>query len=113
MSNTRHSRDQPQRFQLPLHLRAAIDSLVSANPLREFAERLLQPAPGLEAEKLARQADIGEAVADVAGTRLTQDVRLDRSLVHGLGQKSCDLCDAASFAAADVDCLPAGFGLFQ
>src|SRR6185437_10513494 len=79
----------------------------------EFVERILQAMDRLEAEEFARLADIGEAVADVAGTRLAEDLRFERWHTHRLSEKAGHVLDRIGVAAADIDDVVGSARLLQ
>ena len=95
------------------HFRAAIDGTGHAHPFHEGTEGVFQLVLGLKAEQVAGLGDIGKAVADVAGTGLVHDFRLDLRHTHGVREKVCDLLHRIGLSAADIDDMAVGARLLQ
>jgi len=70
-------------------------------PLRQLGEGLVAVGLRLEVEQLARERDVGEAVADVAGAVRAGDLGGD-VLAENVCEGSCDLEDGGAPAARDA-----------
>src|SRR5690606_23850295 len=86
----------------------AVLGLLALDPAGELYETFAEARLRNEAQLLADLRDVGEAVADVAGTRLARDLRLDLAAAHSGRQQLRDVLNRAVLAAADVEDVPGG-----
>src|SRR3954447_24427981 len=82
---------------------AAIDRALAPQPLGQLLNALLERDPRFEAQHLAGDRDVGEAVADVAEPVLAADGGPDVALAQRRAEPVRDLANAQRVTAADVD----------
>ena len=86
---------------------------LGADPVGEFAHGVFEEVRGLEAEQGAGLGDVGEAVADVALARLAEQLRAQMRDLHGAGEDVGDVGHRVGVAAADIDDVAGGVGMFH
>src|SRR5690349_21228409 len=90
-----------------------IDGILPRDPFRKVAETFLERALRPESEPILGKGDIGEAVADVPGSRLTDDLRRQIFEIHRVREQPGDLVDRTIATAADIEDTARRHRMFQ
>src|SRR5437764_276353 len=94
---------QPPLDEFFLSLRGAVQGDLPLQPIGQFGQTILEGDLRLVTEDLAGEADVGEAVPDVADAVFARNLGADVVLAQSPADAAGDFANGARPAAADVE----------